>query len=395
MAFTEKLPEWQAEGTEPPGSKKEAGWKVEDRPPASWWNWLLNRTYMVLKEIREKVAEKDWVKEQIEGVKVEVPDASLTQKGIVQLSNATDGTRETVAATEKAVKAAYDRGDVGATAAEKVQTNLDTHITDNAKHVPHLGTTTNTGDAYKITTSEIINNNQKFTIKFNAESTTAPTLSINNGTAIPIKKPSGNNAKLYASAYTLFKDGSTFILQGEGGDPVHGSKIYDVPGSYTFSIPPDVNNITLIITGGGGGGGMYGKWAGSGGGGGGAGGTTIVTTSVEGIKTISIVVGRGGRGAFYEPKRHAEKGEESYVGINGNKYAATGGEGGYDGQEDSPGSGGKGGSGVGLGGDGGDGGNGGNWSGSGGKGIAGNGGNGGNSAVSAYDGNNGRVVILW
>ncbi|MGM1047593.1 MAG: tail fiber protein [Bacillota bacterium] len=34
---------------------------------------------------------------------VDIPDASLTEKGIVQLSNATDGTRENVAATEKSV----------------------------------------------------------------------------------------------------------------------------------------------------------------------------------------------------------------------------------------------------------------------------------------------------
>lgn len=39
---------------------------------------------------------------------VNIPDASLTVKGKVQLSNATDGIRENVAATEKAVKAAYD-----------------------------------------------------------------------------------------------------------------------------------------------------------------------------------------------------------------------------------------------------------------------------------------------
>lgn len=44
------------------------------------------------------------LQEAINGVKVVIPDASLTQKGIVQLSNATDGTREDVAATEKAVK---------------------------------------------------------------------------------------------------------------------------------------------------------------------------------------------------------------------------------------------------------------------------------------------------
>ncbi|ETT38695.1 pyocin knob domain-containing protein [Paenibacillus sp. FSL H7-0942] len=39
---------------------------------------------------------------------MDIPDASLTQKGKVQLSSKTDGTSETVAATEKAVKAAVD-----------------------------------------------------------------------------------------------------------------------------------------------------------------------------------------------------------------------------------------------------------------------------------------------
>lgn len=83
--------------------------------------------------------------------------------------------------------------------------------------VPHLGTTSNNGDAYSITTDVPINVNQKFTIKFNAASSSAPTLKINNGTAYPIKKPNGNNAKVYASVYSLFWDGTNFILQGEGG----------------------------------------------------------------------------------------------------------------------------------------------------------------------------------
>lgn len=56
---------------------------------------------------------------------VTVPDASLTQKGIVQLSNATNGTRENVAATEKAVKDAYDRGSAGVTAAAAAQARAD------------------------------------------------------------------------------------------------------------------------------------------------------------------------------------------------------------------------------------------------------------------------------
>lgn len=83
--------------------------------------------------------------------------------------------------------------------------------------VPHLGTTSNSGDAYSITTSATIGANQKFTIKFNAASSSAPTLKINNGTAYPIVKSNGNNAKVYASVYSLFWDGTNFILQGEGG----------------------------------------------------------------------------------------------------------------------------------------------------------------------------------
>lgn len=95
---------------------------------------------------------------------------------------------------------------------------VDTHLLDNSKQVPHLGTTTNVGDAYSITTTETINANQKFTIKFNAASATTPTLKINTGTAHPIKKANGNAAKLYASVYTLFWDGTNFILLGEGGE---------------------------------------------------------------------------------------------------------------------------------------------------------------------------------
>lgn len=53
------------------------------------------------------------VREELENVDVDIPNASLTEKGIVQLSNATNGTREDVAATEKAVKAAYDEALAG------------------------------------------------------------------------------------------------------------------------------------------------------------------------------------------------------------------------------------------------------------------------------------------
>ncbi|WP_411552304.1 phage tail protein [Paenibacillus lautus] len=44
------------------------------------------------------------VREDLGNIDVDIPEASLTEKGIVQLSSATNGTRENVAATEKAVK---------------------------------------------------------------------------------------------------------------------------------------------------------------------------------------------------------------------------------------------------------------------------------------------------
>ncbi|MFB5674281.1 phage tail protein [Paenibacillus terreus] len=48
------------------------------------------------------------LKDEIANLDPEIPDGSTVQKGIVQLSNATNSTSEALAATPKAVKAAYD-----------------------------------------------------------------------------------------------------------------------------------------------------------------------------------------------------------------------------------------------------------------------------------------------
>ncbi len=55
MSFEEQLPEWNAEGTEPPTQKKNDGWQPEEKPPAGWWNWLLNRTFAAFQEIRSVI----------------------------------------------------------------------------------------------------------------------------------------------------------------------------------------------------------------------------------------------------------------------------------------------------------------------------------------------------
>ncbi|HEY4391097.1 MAG TPA: phage tail protein [Paenibacillus sp.] len=56
---------------------------------------------------------------------IDVPPASLTMPGIVQLSNATDSEAEDRAATPKAVKEAYDRGSEGIEAAVNAQVASD------------------------------------------------------------------------------------------------------------------------------------------------------------------------------------------------------------------------------------------------------------------------------
>ncbi|MEC0092923.1 tail fiber protein [Paenibacillus macquariensis] len=112
MAFNKQAPEWGAIGIEPPESKRNIGWEVEDRPPAAWLNWFMNLTAESLQELQSKAAEKTYVEgkiaEAIAGIDLDIPDASLTVKGITQLNSAVDSTSETQAATPKAVKSVND-----------------------------------------------------------------------------------------------------------------------------------------------------------------------------------------------------------------------------------------------------------------------------------------------
>ncbi|WP_221885994.1 tail fiber protein [Paenibacillus zeisoli] len=63
------------------------------------------------------------VQTDLGNIKIDIPDATLTSKGKVQLSSSTSGTSESLAATEKAVKDAYDRGSAGVMAAGAAETN--------------------------------------------------------------------------------------------------------------------------------------------------------------------------------------------------------------------------------------------------------------------------------
>ena len=96
---------------------------------------------------------------------------------------------------------------------------LDSHLEDNSKQIPHIGTTSNSGNTYTVTTTESITTNQKFTIKINAASTGVATLTVSTiGSAKGIKKAGGHDAILKIGVYSFFYDGSNFQLLGEGGE---------------------------------------------------------------------------------------------------------------------------------------------------------------------------------
>lgn len=69
MAFEKELPQWKEKGVKPPQSKLDEGWKVQDKPPAAWLNWQMNTTYEALKEVQEKVAEKEDVTKTLKDAK--------------------------------------------------------------------------------------------------------------------------------------------------------------------------------------------------------------------------------------------------------------------------------------------------------------------------------------
>ncbi|MEC0234085.1 tail fiber protein [Paenibacillus kribbensis] len=81
-----------------------------------------SQVYVSIQDLEEVLQEsKEYTDTQIANVKV--PDASLTQKGIVQLTNATNSTSETLVPTAKAVKDVRDFADAGLRQRGQVPTN--------------------------------------------------------------------------------------------------------------------------------------------------------------------------------------------------------------------------------------------------------------------------------
>ncbi len=55
MEFERKVPDWKAEGVEPPDSLKSGGFSAGYKPPAAYFNWFWNVVSKCLAELQEKV----------------------------------------------------------------------------------------------------------------------------------------------------------------------------------------------------------------------------------------------------------------------------------------------------------------------------------------------------
>lgn len=122
------------------------------------------------------------------------------------------------------------------------------HLADNASHVPHLGTTTNAGNVYSVTSTEVVGVEDKFSVKFNAVATDTATLNISSdGTARTLKKPDGSDFKPKAGIYSFIRDGVNFQLLGEGGE--YGTALNsDVRSTKTVGTESGVVQGTLNLT---------------------------------------------------------------------------------------------------------------------------------------------------
>ncbi|EEK5878302.1 phage tail protein [Salmonella enterica] len=135
-----------------------------------------------------------------------VPDGTLTQKGIVQLSSATDSTSEVLAATPKAVKAAMDKANAAAPASH-------THAWNQITGVPD-GTLT-----------------QKGIVKLNSTTDSTSTTEAATPSAVKAAMDKANAAAPANHTHTQF-----FTTNG------------------TFTVPDGVTTLFIEVMGGGGGG---------------------------------------------------------------------------------------------------------------------------------------------
>ncbi|HBR7339053.1 TPA: tail fiber protein [Klebsiella pneumoniae] len=266
----------------------------------------------------------------------DVPAASLTVKGTVQLSSATNSTSETQAATPKAVKAAYD---LAAGKAPVSHTHPWNQITDvpaaslTVKGTVQLSSATNSTSETQAATPKAVKAVYDLA---NGKQPADATLTALAGLATAADKLPYFTGNDTASLTTLTNVGRDILAKTSKQEVIRYLGLGDTSGyvgrrlstrafasSGTYTPSPETKRIRVTITGGGGGGGGCKATSNNEtffGAGGGAGGT-VITILTPTQNSYPVTIGAGGAGGV--SATNGLKGGDSSFG----SVIAPGGEG--------------------------------------------------------------------
>ncbi|EQC3946946.1 tail fiber protein [Escherichia coli] len=244
----------------------------------------------------------------------DIPDGTLTQKGIVKLSNATNSNSTTEAATPSAVKAAYDLANSKAAGSHTHPWGQITSIPDGTltqKGIVKLNNATNSNSTTEAATPSAVKAAYDLANSKAAGNHTHPwgqITGVPDGTLsqkgiVKLNNATDSNSTTEAATPSAVK--AAYDKACEAYSRINNSSFRFYTSNGTFTVPAGVTEILLEMSGGGGGGGggavagsstMLNPKFGLGGGAGKPGELIIASLTVKPGDMYSFTVGSGGAG---------------------------------------------------------------------------------------------------
>lgn len=176
MNFEKKVPDWSAQGTEPPSSLKTGGFQSGYKPPAAYFNWFWSRVSACLTELQQKVKQLRAVEDGGTGKSTHTPGSYLVGNGTGALAEKTPTeVRADIGAASKAdgirIAAAHSSDGVAYTA-----TVQDVTALQNGMLLTIIPDMTSTSSAITLNLNGIGAKGVKLPLSFNNAAMTTPKL---------------------------------------------------------------------------------------------------------------------------------------------------------------------------------------------------------------------------